>query len=457
MNFDQKSDRAGVAFDNESRDRDYPDSLARRRWFRGVAASGIVAAPAGSILARNRVLIRPPAVFDVSEGTAIVNLHVNEAATLFVAWSTDRAAFAGNGEKLTRSAPQDVEPARSSALNIVVSRLPSATTVYYAVYRAAERVSEIQQFTTPPSANARGDFTIAFSGDMEERYQPFRIFDTVAEQRPDAFLHLGDTIYADIPRRDFSPSLKHYRRKHAVNRDDRILQRLMAHTAFVATWDDHEIENDAHGGLPAMAVAEQAFREYWPARGDPSLGLYRRLAFGSDLVLFVLDTRRFRSVQAMEDGPEKTMLGTEQKLRFLQDYRASKARFRLVATSVPFHGSSKDAWGNYATERDELLAAFRAAHREHDAATILLSADYHFAREWPRNEKQGVYEFMAGPLGTFLTFEKDNGARERHTRGSHFVFGDRFNFGVVRYVAQTRELKVSYLDDSGKLLHSRVI
>lgn len=231
----------------------------------------------------------------------------------------------------------------------------------------------------------------------------------------------------------------------------------MSNTAFVATWDDHEIENDAHGGLPGIALAEQAFREYWPARAEPGLGLYRKLVLGNDLVLFVLDTRRFRTVQSMEDGPSKTMLGTEQKLRFLEDYRATKARFRLIATSVPFHGSSKDAWGNYATERDELLAAFRTARRESDATTVLLSADYHFAREWPRNEKQGVFEFMAGPLATFLTFEKDNGARERHSRGSHFVFGDRFNFGLVRYVAQTRELKVSYFDDAGKLLHSRAI
>jgi alkaline phosphatase D len=457
MKFDDLTDQKNAVSVDAARDEGYPDSPARRRWFRGLAATGVVSAPGSAVFAKSRVLIRPPAVFDVSDASAIVNLHANEASALSVAWSVDRAAFAGNADRLTRSAPQDVDPTRSSALNVSLSRLPAAATIYYAAYRASERISEIQQFNTPPSANARGDFSIAFSGDMEERYQPFRIFDVVAERRADAFLHLGDTIYADIPRRDFSPSLNHYRRKHAANRDDRSLQRLMASTAFIATWDDHEIENDAHGGHAGMALAEQVFREYWPARAEPSLGLYRKLALGSDLELFVLDTRRFRSVQSMEDGPNKTMLGPSQKLRFLKDFSASKAKYRLIATSVPFHGASKDAWGNYATERDELLDAFRAARREHDATTVLLSADYHFAREWPRNEKHGIYEFMAGPLATFLTFEKDNGAKQRNTRGSHFVFGERFNFGLLQYFAQTRELKLSYFDDTGKQLHSRTI
>lgn len=190
---DAATQRENTAF-CVARDEGYPDSPARRRWFRGVAASGVVSAPAGALLARNRVLTRPPAVFDVSESRAIVNLHVNEAVALSVAWSVDRAAFAGDSEKLVRTPPQAADPVRSPALNVNLTRLPSASTVFYAVYRASERVSEIQQFNTPPAEAARGDFAIAFSGDMEERYQPFRIFDVVGEQRPDMFLHLGDTI-----------------------------------------------------------------------------------------------------------------------------------------------------------------------------------------------------------------------------------------------------------------------
>jgi phosphodiesterase/alkaline phosphatase D-like protein len=126
---------------------------------------------------------------------------------------------------------------------------------------------------------------------------------------------------------------------------------------------------------------------------------------------------------------------------------------------VPLHGSSQDAWGNYATERDELLAMFRSANARDGAKTIVLSADYHFAREWPRNEKRGTYEFMAGPLATFLTFEKDNAAKSRHTRGDHFVFGDRPNFGVLRYRmnANGGAVSVAYYDDRGARLHERTI
>jgi phosphodiesterase/alkaline phosphatase D-like protein len=173
----------------------------------------------------------------------------------------------------------------------------------------------------------------------------------------------------------------------------------------------------------------------------------------------VLDTRRFRSPQTDVDGAGKTMLGREQKTQFARDYAASKAKFRVIASSVPFHGSSDDAWGNYATERDELLTMFRDANARHGEKTVILSADYHFAREWPRSEKRGIYEFMAGPLATFLTFEKNNAARARHTRGEHFVFGESPNFGVLRYKsgADGGRVEINYYDDRGKQLHKRII
>jgi alkaline phosphatase D len=270
-------------------------------------------------------------------------------------------------------------------------------------------------------------------------------------------VHLGDTIYADIPKRDFSPTLKHYRSKHFASRNDAPLQAFAARAVTYATWDDHEIENDANGEHPAQAQAEQAFREYWPCRTVTAKGLYRQISFGRDVDLFMLDTRAFRSKQIDADDAKKTMLGAAQKRWFIDAFEKSRARFRLIATSVPFHGASQDAWGNYGSERDEMLALFRNANRSHDARTILLSADYHFAREWPRNEKSGVYEFTAGPIATFLTFSRNNSAREKNSRGTHFVYGDSENFGMLRYDAKSRKMTVSYVNAAGKQLHSRVI
>ena len=395
-----------------------------------------------------------PAVFDATAGHALVSVCASVATDLHVRWSAASSAPALN----ERTASQRLIAESDFVGTIALKNLPSAASVRYALFAGDERVSPIQTFKTAASvADPTSDFTLAFSGDMEERYRPFQLFEVMAKETPDYFVHLGDTIYADIPKRDFSPTLKHYRRKHFANRSDGPWQAFASNVVIYATWDDHEIENDANGNHPAQTQAEQAFREYWPCQTVAARGLYRQVSFGRDVDLFMLDTRAFRSKQSDVDGESKTMLGAQQKRWFVDAFRKSRAKFRLIGSSVPLHGSSKDAWGNYATERDEMLAMFREASRAHNARTIVMSADYHFAREWPKHEKQNIYEFTAGPIATFLTFSRDNGARERHSRGEHFVYGDSENFGVLRYVAKSKTMHLSYINAAGKTLHSRVI
>ena len=86
----------------------------------------------------------------------------------------------------------------------------------------------------------------------------------------------------------------------------------------------------------------------------------------------------------------------------------------------------------------------------------MISADYHFARDWS-NKRTGIYEFMAGPLATFRTFDRHPEARERHSKGPHFVFGDDFNFGLLEYDATSNSLRVSYQDSKGRTLFEKEI
>ncbi len=436
---------------------DYPQNSMRRVWIAGLASATAALAhcATGSVFARS-AMAYPPAAFDVSDGRALIGVHATREISVHVRWAARDTTSAPLDK---RSAVASLNRASNFSGTIPLINLPSNRNISYAVFIDDERISDVQRFRSPPAANRRGSFVLAFSGDMEERYRPFRIFDSIAAQNIDVFLHLGDTVYADIPKRDFSPTLAHYRRKHAAIRADRSLQNFLSQTATIAIWDDHEIENGADSTHSAIETAEQAFREFWPVRTTtPShAGLYREFSFGEDIALFVLDTRRFRSPQSIAQSGTKTMLGREQLQWFLSAYRASKARYRIIATSVPFHGSSKDAWGNYEHERDVLAATFHDAFRELGAITLLLSADYHFAREWTRSERKGIYEFTAGPLATFLTFQKDNGSRARHSRGTHLVYGESANFCVLRYDEKTRSLRVSYLDDKGKTLNTRSI
>jgi len=252
-------------------------------------------------------------------------------------------------------------------------------------------------------------FTFAFSADTEESYQPFKLFDIIDSKQPDFFLHLGDTVYADHPKQKiFAPSVAHYRTKHAANRRDPHLQNFLSRYVTYAIWDDHETEDNFHSLNPHLEKALQVYKEYWPCRAADPGALYRQCSWAG-VDFFILDTRRFRSPQRMTDGPEKTMLGTAQKSWFKDRLKASTAPFKFIITSVPFHGPSRDSWGSYRTERDELAGFIRG---EKISGTIFLTADYHMARDLS-SAKTGLREYMAGPIASFTNYQYSPESRAR--------------------------------------------
>ena len=296
------------------------------------------------------------------------------------------------------------------------------------IYRVVDAASgkpasELHRFRTAPSAPA--PFTFAFTADMEERYRPFRLFDVIDSTQPHFFLHLGDTVYADHPQKQFSPSLSFYRGKHAMNRRDGSLEKFLGRYVTYATWDDHEIADGAHAGHEHIEVALQAFREYWPAQSVEPSSLYRQFSWAG-VDFFMLDTRRFRSPQLSEDGPTKTMLGEKQKAWLKERLKASTSPFKFIMTSVPFHGGGDDTWARYRTERSELSAFFRS---EKIRGVIFLTGDYHLARDWS-NKKTGVHEFMAGPIASFNAYERTPSMRDRYEKAGAFHYGTGFNFGL---------------------------
>lgn len=430
---------------NSDFDDDYPRAPSRRRALKAAASIGVLPLAGAIPVVQAATLAFAPACFDFQEDRALIWLSANEAAKLHVRWGV--AADALNEQSAVRT----LDRSSDFTGHVAITGLPPGKTVFYRVFSGDMIASELCRFNTKRLAGQ--SFSIAFSGDMQETYKPFRIFDVMAAAKPDYFVHLGDTVYADSPKRDFAPTQQHYRMKHARVRADRPLQAFMSQRANFAIWDDHEIENDAHGGMAQLPVAEAVFREYWPCASVEATGLYRAVALSPAVDLIIIDTRRFRSVQAMVDGPEKTMLGTRQKEWFLDTLKRSKATFKIVATSVPFHGSSQDAWGNYKTERDEVVAFIK---REKISNVVMISADYHFARDWS-SKRTGIHEFMAGPLATFRAFDRTPEIRERHSKGPHFVFGDDFNFGLLSYDASTNSLRVSYQDSKGVLLFEKLI
>ena len=236
-------------------------------------------------------------------------------------------------------------PETDYTLSIPLDRLTPATRYRYhiVVWETAPSGSASKhgvaaegEFSTLPDAVTSAPVTFAWSGDLGGQHRcrqgpaGYPIFDMIRAQQPDFFIFLGDTIYSDDvcpsppnePGANFTATtLAEYRARHRDQRGAAALRRFLEAMPVYVIWDDHEVRNNFAGPFDSqMPAGRQALREYWPIRTDASdpHRLYRTMRDGADLELFILDTRQYRSRNADQDGPAKTMLGTQQ-LKWLLD------------------------------------------------------------------------------------------------------------------------------------------
>lgn len=221
----------------------------------------------------------------------------------------------------------------------------------------------------------------------QERPQP--IWDTIHAARCDAFVLLGDNIYADTS----DPAV--FREKYALLAAMPGFAKLRETTPLFATWDDHDYGiNDGGADFPAAAVAQQEFCDFFrvpatsPLRG--SRGVYDCVTLGpagKRVQLILLDTRAFRSplkkdpanpkINLPNTDPGATVLGEDQWAWFERRLR-EPAEIRVVVSSVQLvateHGSEK--WGNFPHERARF---FELLHRTRAEGVIVISGDRHLA------------------------------------------------------------------------------
>jgi alkaline phosphatase D len=344
---------------------------------------------------------------------------------------------------------------------------------------SSRRVAGQGEFTTLPEPSVSTPVTFAWSGDLggQDRCRRgeagYPIFDTIGAQRLDFFIFLGDTIYADnvcaSPPNEtgsnvLATTLEEYRAKHRYQRGAAALRRLLERVPVYVMWDDHEVKNNFSGPFETqMPAGRQAFREYWPIHTDASdrHRLYRPIRYGSDLEMFLLDTRQYRSKNADLDGPAKTMLGAPQLRWLLEELAASTATWKVVVTSVPLSVPKGggvavpgyDGWAGgtdgtgFERERQVIVDAIVGKPITN---VVFLGGDIHWvqANVYDPNE-DGIadfHEFVSGPLSA------NPGRLTPPSPALHPTTlineGGYDNFGLVRVTKEAFE--VSILDASGK-------
>jgi alkaline phosphatase D len=243
----------------------------------------------------------------------------------------------------------------------------------------------------------------------------------MAQEELDLVVHLGDYIYEGPP----SPTavrphegtgepltLEGYRNRYAQYKSDPNLQAAHAAFPWVATWDDHEVDNNYADEIPQdpelqsreefllrRAAAYQVYYEHLPLRRfsipkGPDMQLYRRLTFGDLAEFDVLDTRQYRTDQPCGDGvkprcaeafdPDATILGAEQERWLFDNLARSQARWNIITQQVmvaqldrqagPEQEYSMDKWDGYVAERERL---FDFIQKHQPSNPVVITGDIH--------------------------------------------------------------------------------
>ena len=244
------------------------------------------------------------------------------------------------------------------------------------------------------------------------------LVDHIVAAAPDLLVSLGDFPYTDNG--PVAETIDAYRARHAETRSLPRVRHLLEAAPLRAIYDDHEFRNNWDAAFAAseasrFEAAMTAWDEFFPVRDDHR---YRNWRWGANAECFLLDTRRHRSGNAMPDGPDKTMLGAEQRAWFLAAIARSTAPFKLVFTSVPLgYGDGDDTWESFATERDIILDAMLGL-----SGVIFFAADQHWFAAHEHAHR--IREFQFGPLA--------RGPASFGTNPPGVIFREsRFNAGLV--------------------------
>ena len=343
-----------------------------------------------------------------------------------------------------------------------VDRLDPGTRYAYRVRWQSEVIDG--EFVTAPEPGTAAAVTLLWSGDLggggrcRTPGTGYPIFRAMAARRPDLFVFVGDTVYADQPcpappnlgGADFTArDLPGFRARHRHQREDSGLARFLLGTSVAAIWDDHDVRIDFAGPAePLMPAGRQAFLEYWPidAPREEPMRLYRQLRWGRLLDLFVLDTRQYRSPTAAPDGPGKTMLGLAQRRWFLDRAARSDAVWKLVVSSVSLSvgtgRSVRDGWanslnplvpvGDHTGYEHELLEIVHELAARKVRNLVWLTADVHFPAVLRLDPLPGLvfHELIAGPLQAGHGYPRWFDRTLNPTR--LFADGGFDNFGEIR-------------------------
>jgi alkaline phosphatase D len=524
--------------------------VLNRRALLRASAIGALLIPAGSALAAcggsgsatspsssGLAVARPRLSHGIASGDprtdgALIWARSDTPATMFVETSATESfttARRFTGPMLT--------PASDGTGRLRLTGLEPGQTVHYRVTLEGEDGATSESltgvFNTVPVKP--GELRFAWSGDVvgqgwgiNESLGGMTIFGAIADLRPDFFLHSGDAIYADGPvsesqqqnngdmyvnvtsdaKSHVAQTLADFRGNYAYNLTDSNYRRFAANVPQVVQWDDHEVVNNWFPGESLAGqdrkgytetdvnkltgFASQAWQEWQPVLPSEAVDgrLYRKIAYGPELDVFVLDMRSYKdpNPNAWSTNSPEGVLGVEQTRWLIEGLKASTATWKVVANDLPLSIIVPDkatdpadgpksmegvAQGENGQPLGREITFSRILSETKNVANIVyLTADVHYTAAISYDPGRAgftdfapFWEFVSGPLnaGAFPESPLDGtfGARYEFVHApaeANVSPAEGFqHFGEVNINPEDRTFTVNLRDAKGASLYSKVL
>lgn len=449
-------------------------SMTRRSFLAGTAATlgtatlGALAAPPVSRAADRPRVTHGLQSGDVSSDAGVVWARADRPARMLL-----DVATTDTFKDVRYTGFVDALPETDFTAKILVEGLPSGQEIFYRV--RFQNLSSptitgepvVGRFRTAPAD--RRSISFVWSGDtagqgwgIDETRGGMRGYATMLANRPDFFLHSGDTIYADhalspevkLPsgetwrnivteeKSKAAETLAEFRGCYKYNLIDRNLLAFNAEVPMFAQWDDHEVSNNWWPGEPLTRAEHQrrnyvdknmlalaargtrAFHEFMPVRASAAEPgrIYRRISYGPLLDVFVIDMRSYRgpNAEGLEEtySPSAYILGPRQVAWLKRELMNSRATWKIIAADMPIGiVRTYDAdrrWGvegiaqgdgpprGRELEIADILAFIRRAGVRN---TVWLTADVHYTAAHYYDPDKAAFqdfdpfwEFVSGPI-----------------------------------------------------------
>lgn len=313
-----------------------------------------------------------------------------------------------------------VEPDDDYTHQFLIEGLEPDTKYYFAV-ETSDPTGEVEHVpmtgsfrTAPPPGDYRDvTFTVITGQAYRDADDPkgFKVYPAMAKLEPDFIVPTGDTVYYDSDDplvTNIDLARYHWLRMYSYP----TLIEFHRHVPGYWEKDDHDsYANDGWPGLVRPYMGSFSFEqglkvyaEQVPMGEKP----YRTFRWGKGLQIWLTEGRDFRSPNDLDNGPEKTIWGKEQKDWLTRTLLESDADWKVLVNPTPIVGPDRD---NKADNHANVAFAhegkwFREWAKENLGDNFFVANGDRHWQYHSVDPETGLQEFSCGPVS------------DRHASGS---------------------------------------